>query len=248
MRCSICIATHDKPEYLQLTLDSVFRQPVTDSGEVEVIVVDDRGVGISNRRVCDAYPVKYIRVDGEPSYRNPAKARNAAYRRAVGDVIICQSDDVVHVTEDCIERLIGGLLPGHFLLATVLNTSLNGGAVPGNLQNSGYNPLTTYVGKKNPRPLFFLGSLFRKDLYAVGGNDEEFTSPGREDVWFADCLMRGLGLTPVFSDSIVGHHLQHQHSATDFSASRDVYNRKQSAASKGLTPWQSAGGPWPYDP
>jgi hypothetical protein len=246
MRCSICIATHDKPDYLDRTLTSIFRQPVTDFGGVEVIVVDDRGVGGMNRRVCDRYPVRYVRIDGDTEYRNPAKARNAAYRKAAGDTVICQSDDVAHVTKDCIERLIDGLTPRHFLLATVINTDFSGNAVPINVENPTYSSLTVLTGPENPRPLFFLGSIRRRDLYAVGGNDEDFTSPGRDDVWFADCLMRGLGLSPTFTDEIVGHHLQHEHRAVSFRESAVIYAHKHRQAKQGLSPWCASGGPWPY--
>jgi hypothetical protein len=160
-------------------------------------------------------------------------------------VVICQSDDVVHITENCIGRPIDELTPGKFLLATVINTDYSGNIVPSNLQNPSYNPLTTLVGVKNPRPLFFLGSLCRSDLYAVGGNDEDFTFPGREDVWFADCLMYGRKLSPVFSENIIGHHLQHEHGASSFSESMSVYRKKYAAAKRGESPWCSSGGPWP---
>lgn len=251
MKASICIATHDKPDYLRRTLDSVFRQRMAwDRDRIEVIVVDDRGEGNANRLTCAAYPVVYVRLDGEPGYRNPSAARNAAYRTARGEVIIAESDDTVHVSEDCIEQLAAELTPGHFVIAHVFNADFCGNVVPGNLENPTYNPLTVYTGPTNPRPFFFLGSLYRKDLYAVGGNDEEFTAPGREDDWFAKCLTIGLGLKPVFSTTIVGHHLQHFHRGSKEATlpSHVVYERKCRLARLGKQPWQATGGPWPYDP
>lgn len=250
MKASICIATHDKPEYLNYTLESIFCQPLAlDLDEIEVIVTDDRSLNDDNREVCAEYPVKYIRIDGELGYRNPSHARNVAYRLARGEVIIAQSDDTVHVTENSIELLISLLQPGTFVIANVFNADFNGNIVPGNLQNPEYAPLTVYTGPTNKRPFFFLGSLYRKDLYAVGGNDEEFVAPGREDDWFARCLMNGLNLRPVYTTAVVGHHLQHKHlgSKTASAQSYFLYNQKYRLASQGRIPWRSSGGPWHYD-
>jgi glycosyltransferase involved in cell wall biosynthesis len=236
------MAAYDKPEYLSRALASIYRQPISQTDDVEVIVVDDRSPNDRNREVCGEFPrVRYVRVDGEPGYRNPARARNVAYRQARGGVVICQSDDTVHISPDCIEMLIADLTPGHFLIANVFNTDFSGKIVPGNLENPEYASLTVYTGPTNPRPFFFLGSLFRKDLYAVGGNDEEFTAPSYDDNWFADCLMLGLGLKPVYSTRIVGHHLQHKHFGTQArtTPSRALYRRKHKEAV-----WQASGGPW----
>jgi glycosyltransferase involved in cell wall biosynthesis len=250
MKASICIATHDKPHYLKRVLDSIYRQPITDTDEIEVIVVDDRSENARNEQVCRQYPLQYIRLDGEPGYRNPAKARNVAYRAAKGEVIIAQSDDTTHVSDHCIRQLVEELQPGTFVIAHVFNADFSGNVVPGNLENPEYRPLTCYTGPENPRPFFFLGSLYRRDLYAVGGNDEEFVAPGREDDWFARCLMNGLGLKPVFSTTIVGHHLQHKHlgSKEASAPSYELYHQKTaSALIKGKSAWQSASGPWIYE-
>lgn len=249
MKASICIAAHDKPDYLRRTLESIYRQQVVwDASQVEVIVADDRSPDDEICRVCAAYPVKYLRLDGGRGYCNPSRARNATYRAARGEIIIAQSDDTLQIAENCIERLVEELRPRHFLIASVFNADFDGNRVPSNLENPTYPPLINYTGPLNPRPFFFLGSLWRKDLYAVGGNDEEFVAPGREDQWFADCLMHGLRLKPVFSPDIVGHHLQHQHLGVRANSmpSRRVYREKHRSASEGKSPWCSSGGPWTY--
>ena len=247
VRASICIATYDKSEYLKRSLASIFRQP---QEGIEVIVVDDRSPDRRNFEVCGAFPgIHYLRLNGPSGYMNPARARNTAYRAATGDVVIAQSDDVVHVTPDSIERLVQELVPGSFVIANVFNTDLDGNRIPGNVENPGYHPLIEYTGPTNPRPFFFLGSLFRKDLYAIGGNDEEFVAPGCEDQWFANCLMGGLGLKPIFTTSIVGHHLQHYHQGTHVASqpSHNLYAAKYADAKAGRIPWQSCGGAWSYD-
>jgi hypothetical protein len=86
-------------------------------------------------------------------------------------------------------------------------------------------------------------------MYAVGGCDEEFTEPGREDVWLGDCLMNGLGLRPVYG-SMVGYHQDHPRPAdlpTSYRDSMELYKEKVASAKEGLTPWRG-GDPWPYLP
>jgi len=227
LRCSICIATYSKPKALAKTLDTIFvQQP---GFEFEVIVVDDGSPEHYTGEVCATFPVKYTRIEREPLYRNPSVARNLAYKQAQGEVIICQSDDVYH-DYNSIQGLVDDLEFGTFVIATVWNVNDSGKAVPPAPFSSRFSQLT---GPQTPRPLFFLGCLFRKDLYAVGGNDEEFTRPGREDVWFADCLINGLGLSPKYSD-VRGFHQDHLRPplASDYSLSKKLYHQKRTEALK----------------
>lgn len=216
MKCSICIATYNKPEALQKTLESIASQQP--SFHWEVIVVDDGSPERDTYNVCNRFGiVRYMRVDREPGYRNPAVARNIAYREAKGEVIICQSDDVIHHSPDAIESLVSTLRPGTFVLATVINVDADGIAYR-DLEGRGYgDQLMIYVSPKRRRPLFFLGALYRRDLYLVGGNDEEFVDPSGEDQWFALCLTKGLKLKPYYSSEIIGHHQCHTH-CTDYTA------------------------------
>jgi hypothetical protein len=235
VKCSICIATYDKAPLLQQTLASIFAQhPPFD---FEVIVVDDGSEGHSTRDVCANFPVQYHRVNREHGFRNPCVARNVAYRAASGEIIIAQSDEVVHVTPNTIERLVTELRPGTFVIANVFCCNPSGGICG------------EYTGPSRQRPFFFLGSLYRKDLYAVGGNDEEFViAPAYDDDWFGDCLIRGAKLQPVFSTAIVGHHLYHpiRNDLTIEWKTRDLYQNKRRSAQQGTGMWCSSGGPWPY--
>jgi len=243
MKCSICMSTYDRPILLRRTLESIFSQSVP--FRYEVIVVDDGSPGAKTMAVCTQFPVRYSRIERDPGFRNPAKARNAAYRMAAGEVVICQSDDVMH-GPDAIRRLTEELRIREFLIATVWNVDEK--MRPIGLRGYGERcyQIKKLTGDANPRPLFFLGSLWRKDLYAVGGNDEEFTEAGREDVWFADCLMHGIGLTPRYVD-VLGYHQDHDRPSDLKKMTRDsssVYDRKRRSAKLGQSPWTAAGGPW----
>jgi len=242
MKVSVCIAAFNKPLLLVNTLDSIVSQkPPFD---YEVIVVDDGSKAGVVSRVCIKYPsVRCIRIDRPPTFRNPCTARNVAYREAKGEIIICQSDEVIHVTPNSLELFVQELeaskllsdAPGHFIIAQVLNREPNGQAH------------SEFTGPTRKLPYFFLGAVYRKDLYQVGGNDEDFAvGTGYEDAWFSDCLMNGLGLQPIYTTQIVGHHQWHKNYNTPKtdSMAKALYEIKLKRATAREIPWQSTSGPW----
>ena len=245
MNASICIASYDKPAYLERTLRSIVAQ--SPPFDWELLVVDDGSPNSETWRVCADYPaVTYFRRDREPGYRNPAAARNVAYRAATGEVLICQSDDVIHAREDTIERLVASLTPGTMAVATVINVNGDDQPYADPLGKGFGDNWTVYTSPEKRRPLFFLGALYRSDLYAVGGNDEDFVDPTGEDRWLGMCLTRGLGLSPVYLADVVGHHQHHGH-CEDYAAidrSQRLAKQKIKAALRGETGWCSSGGPW----
>lgn len=240
VQCSICLATRNKAEALDRTLRSIRTQKPAVT--YELIVTDD-GSTDGTADVCDRWGVDCYTFIENDTYRNPSVARNEAYREARGDVVICQSDDVMHASPEAIQRLTDELRPGHFIISRTLNWHVGKG------QQWKY-PLPVLTGRESPRPFFFLGSVFRRDLYAVGGNSEDFVAPAFDDDWFGDCLIRGLKLTPVFHSDIIAHH-QHHERPRDLSQlvkpSRVLYKMKVQQAEIGAAPWQAIGGPWPYE-
>jgi len=232
IKVSICIATHHKPDSLDRVLGSIYKQSLP--FQFEVIVVDDAPIANETKTVCDKYPtLRYFRIDREPTWQNPAKPRNLAYRNAVGEIIICQSDDVMHVG-NAIQDLVNALKPGTFVIATVTNVDpLTGEIVR--------RPAKVFSSPKIRRPLFFLGALYRKDLYAVGGNDEDFVNPGWEDQWFAECLIHGLNLTPVYTSEAKGKHLHHERTVqcnpSLVSVSEKLYHQKMQEGSFTKNSW-----------
>ena len=232
MKCSIVIATRDHAQYLRRTLDSIYCQkPPFDW---EVIVIDD-GANDDTQEVLKQYP--QIRTERLPrlEMHSPGRARNMAIRMAKGNVVVQQSDEVIHVRQDTIERLTLDLKPDTFIIATVYNYILSTGEL-----HPRYTPTLPWTDIY--RPLFFLGSSWRKDLYRIGGYDPDFTTPGSEDYWITDCLINGLHLMPIYSP-ILGLHQDHPRFLTEEDCAVSAQLRI-SKIEKGV--FCSTGGSWEY--
>ncbi len=231
MRVSVCMATYNRSAILARTLASIREQ--SPPFAYEIIVCDD-GSADDTADVCAEYGVCGARLD-RPGYCNPAAARNVAYRRAEGDIIVAQSDDTYHETPDSLARL-ADITAGTFNIATVYEMDDAGGR------------LRQYTGAEWERPYFFLGSLWRKDLYAVGGDDEDFRLPGYDDDWLAARLIEGRGLRPVFRGDVVGCHQAHRRPPPEklgawCDKTKALYDSKTAAASRSGE-WVAAGGAW----
>lgn len=196
IKASIIITTFNKGDYLHLSLDSIFKQKPP--FEYEVIVVDD-GSTDKTKEVIKKYEdkIRYKYLD-RPYYTNPAVAKNTAYAMAKGEVFIIQCPEVEHVSENSIELLTNTIKDDSFIIATVFNVH------PRNRQI-----IMEYTGVNYKRPLFFLGSIKKEHMYAIGGDSEDFTEPGWEDTWFGFCLTEGLKLKPDYRKDIVAYHYDH---------------------------------------
>ena len=239
--CSIVIATYNKQRELRNTLRSICVQRPKCS--FEVIVIDD-GSKDKTAEVCEnfrsyGYLIRYHKIEGRLDYVNPSVPRNVGYKMARGDVIIAQSDDVMHRELKTIDMLME-FQENQFNIAFVRNVSVDD-----------YGTITKefelYTSPTYPRPLFFLGSLYRKDIYEIGGNCEEFTEPGYEDDWFGQCLVHGLGLRPRFRIDVGGWHQKHVRPPVvkSYVKMKELFERKYAEASADKAEW--VGGPaWEY--
>jgi glycosyltransferase involved in cell wall biosynthesis len=234
-RCSICIASYDKPKLLERTLDSILRQNFA----CEIIVVDDGSPETETGRICADKQVVYYRIEREPGYRNPSFARNIAYKLAKTDIIIAQSDDVVHESPYLLKGLCElGERECH--LASVRNAVFSDSGIL--MRQDKWYVHSDF----NPRPLFFLGSLWRKDLCAIGGN-EEWNPPGHEDDLFAVMLSRGPRLNVVYRDELLGFHQNHSRPSLRkcYRESESLFNKRYDEC-RTAGKWCSGGGPWEY--
>jgi glycosyltransferase involved in cell wall biosynthesis len=103
---SVIVPTRDRPAALERCLRALSRQTLEHA--LEIIVVDDGSRPGAVAAVTSNFPwVHVIRTDR----RNPAAARNAGARAAVGEVI-CLTDDDCEPAPDWAERLAAAVRHG----------------------------------------------------------------------------------------------------------------------------------------
>ena len=190
---SVVMSTYHKGTFIKQTLESI-RKNETEI-PYEIIVVDDGSENWDRHfhlDICHDYGAQYTFIDGR-GYRNPSVARNIACRQARGEILIMQSDDVIHTRPDTID-VLANLKRGEVNIATVYN-----------FRDGERTQL--YTGKDNQRPFFFLGAMYKDDFWNIGGNDEDFTSPGYEDNMLGEMILRNY--TVNYLDEAIGHHQWH---------------------------------------
>tara|TARA_R110000824_G_scaffold203413_1_gene387884 strand:- start:346 stop:1068 length:723 start_codon:yes stop_codon:yes gene_type:complete len=187
---SVVISTFNKAGLLEATLSSI-RENITNI-PYEIVVVDDGSID-NTIDICKRYGCIYVWLDS-PSYRNPSVPRNVGARTARGKILIMQSDDVLHKKVDTIDKL-SDIQRGEVKFATVYNV------------DDARNHLQLYIGKDNNRPLFFLGSMHKDDFWAIGGNDEDFISPGYEDEFLGELIKKNYQIE--YCDDVTGYHQNH---------------------------------------
>lgn len=192
---SVAIGTHNKARSLDLAISSIKKKNRRCPFSYEIIVVDDKSTD-DTFEVCKLHSVIYGRIP-ENTFRNPSRPRNLAFRMAKGQVIVHQSDEVIHETEDSLEKLVSLVTESNYCIATVWNFSEEKNEI-----------LELYTGLDRMKPYFFLGAIKKSHLELVSGYDENYITAGYDDDSLADKLAR-VGVYPVFTEDIVGHHLDH---------------------------------------
>ncbi len=243
MRFSVCLSTFNKAPYLDRTLRSIATQAADglDDGRGEVIVVDDGSTDGTEAMMDDLSGkwswLRYIRLgEAVGRWRNPCVARNIGYQAARGEVVIAQSDDVMHVGNVLEVLGLRGPADGTFTIATVYNYEVSTG-----------RQLMVYTGIVYPRKLFFLGSVLRKHIYEIGGNCEDFANgPDAEDDWFGDCLTKGLGLMVIHDPGVIGHHQNHTRTQYRDFVEQCKANHALLATKRARGVYVANGGPWPF--
>lgn len=234
MKCSIVIAAHRKPiAVFARVLQSIYAQSPPFDWEVKIALDGSPGEYFD---LCRKYQKEHSNFDWQylpnAQYRNPGFARNAASREATGEILIQQSDEVLHVGSDVIEKLALRFNPETEVHhADVFNYDVESGRRMENYSRNNH---------EGNRGLFFLGAISRKLFYDIGGNDEEFTMPGYEDAYLRDCI-RGRGIREVYSSDIIGYH-QHHHREPHhdwYAQMKVIYDRKRVEAT-----WTASSGPW----
>lgn len=195
------MSTYNKAQSLRRVLKSIFRQ--TPPFDWELILVDD-GSTDNTREICSEFK-KYSNFiycyRPKIGYTSPGPGRNIGYSLASGEILLCQSSDVVHLN-NTLEVFSDLCKPDNFVIGTVYNTNEDGFIV-------GPWPNGELTGANNHRPFFFLGAITRENMIKIGGDDTDFDKPSWEDDWLGECMLRGLGLQFIITEKAIGMHIDH---------------------------------------
>lgn len=214
MKVSICLTVHDRdPEVSRRVADSLLAQTTKPN---EVVVVLDRPTLEAEHGALRAYrpmDAMFIRLEGEPSWRSPVTAWNAAFKAATGDLLYCISSETVQSPGN-IARAVEMLGDRNAVVfgrcecsCGPLGKEVNwGGAAPGNL----------FTSADHPRPLGFIMAMPRRAMEIVGGMDEAF----KDGLWYDDDdlmfrLWKDAKCDFIFDDGISGIHLHHERPGLD---------------------------------
>lgn len=244
VKCSIAFATFNRGPIVDKVLESIRAQDVP--FDYEIVICDD-GSQDDTKAICKKWDVEKYHYLDRPYHAGPAAARNVAYRECAGDVVICQASDVVHVSPSCIERLCE--FERRTMNIGICYNYDESGAIES--QYCGYPMHCTPVPcPPQPfNPVFFLGSVKRRDLFGIGGDDEDFVLPNNEDNWFTLRLGCGRGLRINWRKDVWGHHLWHprpkETHVDTYEPTWKLLEQKVKQATE-TGDWTAAGGPWPY--
>ena len=167
-RVSVVIPTHSRPQLLARCLEALAAQTLR-RGDYEVIVVSD-GPDARTRATVrrSAFPVRHVELDRRSG---PAAARNAGWRAAVSPIVAFTDDDTVPEP--------GWLAVGLAEIASGADAVTGGIVMPLCAEPTDYERDAARLADAE----FVTANCFvtRAMLAAVGGFDERFTLPWRED-------------------------------------------------------------------
>ena len=205
MKTSLILTINNRtPEVSQKVADS-FKLPGNKVDEVVVVLdraPDDIKHGVAKAWAGTECMIHYVALGGEPGWLGPARAWNAGFKAATGDLFYCISSEVVQ-EEGNVETAEGLAADGNTAVFGACHNSkpenLVVGADPGLL-----------VSSKMARPLGFIVCMPADKVKNIGGFDEAYM----DGFWFDDddffLRMWNSGVDFLFEDKIHGTHLHHE--------------------------------------
>lgn len=196
LRISVVVPTYRRPDLLERCLTELTSQDL-DRDSFEIVVADD-GPGEKTRGVVDRFSrdgVRYVPVEDQ---HGPAAARNRAWQAARGEIIAFTDDDTL-AAPDWLRRGSEAFRDGVAGVAGRIVVPLPKRPTDFERNMAGLE-----------RGEFVTANCFyRRDaLEAVGGFDERFTAPWREDAdLFFTLLERGYRLEWA-PEAVVVHPLR----------------------------------------
>lgn len=254
--CSLVVSTYNRPDALELCLESIFRQKQLPD---EIVVADD-GSGESTRRLIQSLqaksPVPIVHVWQPDDGYQLARIRNRAFAAAKGDYVIQLDGDLVLEKHFVLDHL-SMARPGAFfsgsrtmvdetLTGKLLNKEVKMDQIPQHRNHLGkrHNAVRSvvlrnlsYLFQRSRRNYkYVLGcnmAFWKSDLLKVNGYNESFKGWGKEDNELAVRLLNaGVALRFIKFGAVV-YHLYHK--VADLSAVPANEEKLLQAIAQGLT-------------
>jgi hypothetical protein len=238
VKLSVALTINERPTpVLDAVFGSLRKQPFD-----ELVIVLDRSPREVIEHVHDywAGDKRFVpgALMGEPGWRSPVPAWNAAFALTTGDHLYAFSSEVVHAPQN--------LAVARRLLAENPNTLIFGKAMcscgpdGGEVNWGGQAPSNLLVDAAHPRPLGFIWAGPMANVRQIGGMDMEFRHGlwHDDDSYFYDLWKTGLNF--LFTDEISGVHLHHDRPVLATEAGQRLINTNRAYMLRKhgtLTPW-----------
>lgn len=204
MKATLYMATYNKNDLLPNTLYSIARQKT--SFPYEVCIVDDCSDIDPEPIIRKFIPnAKYKRLDKQQGF-DAVTTHVLDLASDDSDIIIMQSADVIHYSEDTIERLCKGVGNKTICMARVNNTN-----PPRDMYKNFEKHLPEVLKqwesgqtRGHPgSPLFFLGAISRKDYESI----KCISGPHCDEMLRRE--MKSSQYSFVFPEGLIGFHQHH---------------------------------------
>jgi len=207
VKLSVLMTINERPTPV---LDAVFGS-LRDQPFDELVIILDRAPREVVEHVHEAWAgdsrFSPGALTGQPGWRSPVPAWNAAFALATGDHLFAFSSEVVHASQNlAVARQMLADNPNSVIFGKAMcSCGPNGGEV----NWGGAAPSNLLIDAAHPRPLGFIWAGPIAPLRAIGGMDPEF----RHGLWFDDddlfIRLWRTGANYLFTDEISGVHLHH---------------------------------------
>jgi len=200
---SIAFPCWNRGRELRVTLETITRQNYS---PLELVVVEEEDDGLTES-VAKEFGVKYvrrIRTQPYPIFQSIASQWNQCARESSGEILLLQTAEVLHESDNVIGDLVERILSKPKIMATPLIKDL---AQDGS-QIGWYNHPTD-----GSRPGWVSGAgphaIRREDFFFTGGYEELFYGYGSEDDYWM-YLLRKNGFSIEYVESAVCAHQWHE--------------------------------------
>lgn len=185
-KVSLIMSSFNRYQLLELGLKSIVRYKP--SFPLEIVVVND-GDNDETESICKKYEkflrIKYIFTGQRHAFelvmRNPAIPNNVAIKQASGDIVILTNPEILHLN-GAIDLIIAPLLKNKKLMSIPEGIYFdNTGDYTNGLLKRKDIPLTSLKYDKRAPMMPYLFGIWKSELEAIGGYDEELIGYGSDD-------------------------------------------------------------------